>query len=88
MKKILAIPAGGMGSRLNSNLPKIFTPVHNGKSTFDLVINNLSSEIDLVILLLSEAGYKIYLDLYNDTLDSKVSIIIQKSAKECLMQSI
>jgi hypothetical protein len=79
MKKILAIPAGGKGSRLNSKLPKIFTPVYKGKSTFDLVISNLSNEIDLVVLLLSEAGHKIYLDLYKNSLDSKVITIIQKS---------
>ena len=80
MKKILAIPAGGKGSRLNSKLPKIFTPVYKGKSTFDLVMNNLTPEIDLVVLLLSDAGHKIYLDLYKDTLDFKVEVVIQKSA--------
>jgi hypothetical protein len=80
MKNILAIPAAGKGSRLNSKLPKIFTPVYMGKSTFDIVINNLSSEIDLVVLLLSEEGKMIYLDLYKNSLDSRVKIIIQKSS--------
>lgn len=63
MKQILAIPAAGKGSRLQSMLPKLFTPVSGSKTVFDFILESLNSEIDLVLLLLSPEG-KAYYDAH------------------------
>jgi len=38
MKKVIVIPAAGKGSRLDSDLPKIFTAIYQSKSIFDLIV--------------------------------------------------
>ena len=63
MKKVIVIPAAGKGSRLHSDLPKIFTAVYKSKSIFDLIVEQGTSHVDEMILLLSPAG-KEYFDLH------------------------
>jgi len=63
MKKIIVIPAAGKGSRLHSDLPKIFTSVYQEKSIFDLIVEQGTSHADEMILLLSPSG-KDYFETY------------------------
>ena len=80
MKQILAIPAAGKGSRLNSQVPKIFTPVSGSKTVFDFILESLNAEIDLVLLLLSPEG-KAYFDKHVAAYaPSNIELLIQSEA--------
>ena len=80
MKKVIVIPAAGKGSRLNSDLPKIFTAIYQSKSIFDLIIEQGTSHVDEMILLLSPAG-KEYFDLHMaPSAPKNVHVWVQKSA--------
>jgi bifunctional N-acetylglucosamine-1-phosphate-uridyltransferase/glucosamine-1-phosphate-acetyltransferase GlmU-like protein len=80
MKQILAIPAAGKGSRLNADIPKIFTPIWEGKTVFDFIVESLSPAIDQVILLLSPEG-KIYFEKhFADKAPRNIEVLIQASA--------
>jgi bifunctional N-acetylglucosamine-1-phosphate-uridyltransferase/glucosamine-1-phosphate-acetyltransferase GlmU-like protein len=67
MKRIIIIPAAGKGSRLESNLPKLFTPIFNNNSVYDILITDDTSYVDEFILLLSPEG----LNYFNTYLKSK-----------------
>jgi bifunctional UDP-N-acetylglucosamine pyrophosphorylase/glucosamine-1-phosphate N-acetyltransferase len=67
MKRIIVIPAAGKGSRLGSNLPKLFTPILNNTSVYDILTAEDISYVDEFILLLSPEG----LEYYNEHLRSK-----------------
>lgn len=80
MKKVIVIPAAGKGSRLNSDLPKIFTAIYQSKSIFDFIIEQGTSHVDEMILLLSPTG-KEYFDLHvAPTAPKNVDVWVQKSA--------
>lgn len=80
MKKVIVIPAAGKGSRLHSDLPKIFTAVYQSKSIFDLIVEQGTSHVDEMILLLSPTG-KEYFDRYvAPTTPKNVHVWVQKSA--------
>ena len=67
MKKIIVIPAAGKGSRLESNLPKLFTPIINNTSIYDILTDEDICYVDEFILLLSPEG----LEYYNSNLKTK-----------------
>jgi len=80
MKQILAIPAAGKGSRLASNVPKLFTPISGSKTVFDFIIESLNPEIDLVLLLLSREG-KSHFDMHvADKAPQNIQVLIQEEA--------
>ena len=80
MKQILAIPAAGKGSRLHSNVPKLFTTVSGTKTVFDFILESLNPEIDLVLLLLSPEG-KVYFDTHVAAqAPAQVQVLIQSEA--------
>ncbi len=80
MKQILAIPAAGKGSRLNSNVPKLFTIVTGTKTVFDFILESLNPEIDFVLLLLSPEG-KAYFDAHvAEQAPAQVKVLIQHEA--------
>lgn len=80
MKQILAIPAAGRGSRLNLDIPKIFTPIWKGKTVFDFITESLSPEIDQILLLLSPEG-KTYFDSHIKGQAPKlIQVLVQESA--------
>ncbi len=80
MKQILAIPAAGKGSRLNSNVPKLFTIVTGTKTVFDFILESLNPEIDFVLLLLSPEG-KAYFDAHVAAqAPAQVQVLIQHEA--------
>lgn len=53
---VLIIPAAGSGSRLKSEIPKIFTPVYKDKTIFELIIHQATDLIDTIQLVLSPDG--------------------------------
>lgn len=80
MKKVIVIPAAGKGSRLHSDLPKIFTAVYQSKSIFDLIVEQGTSHVDEMILLLSPAG-KEYFDLHiASSAPKNIHVWVQESA--------
>jgi bifunctional UDP-N-acetylglucosamine pyrophosphorylase/glucosamine-1-phosphate N-acetyltransferase len=80
MKNILAIPAAGKGSRLKLDIPKIFTPIWEGKTVFDFITESLSPQIDQILLLLSPSG-KEYFDVnIRPTAPQHIEVLIQESA--------
>lgn len=78
MKKIIAIPAAGRGSRLGSELPKIFTPIYNGLSIYDYLLLNGLSHLDELVLLLSPSGAEFFNKKYKDNSPNKVKLLIQE----------
>lgn len=80
MKKVIVIPAAGKGSRLNNDLPKIFTTIYKSKSIFDLIVEQGTFHVEEVILLLSPAG-KEYFDFYiASSAPKNVHVWVQESA--------
>ena len=59
MKKILIIPASGIGSRMNHNIPKQYIKLNNGLTILDYTISQLLCEdfFDLVIVTLSSNDF-------------------------------
>lgn len=53
---ILIIPAAGSGSRLKSDIPKVFTPVYKDKTIFELIIKQAAEWVDSIQLILSPDG--------------------------------
>lgn len=55
MKRILVIPASGVGSRMNQDIPKQYIKLDNGLSILDTTISRLLSEpfFDLVVVALN-----------------------------------
>jgi bifunctional N-acetylglucosamine-1-phosphate-uridyltransferase/glucosamine-1-phosphate-acetyltransferase GlmU-like protein len=80
MKQILAIPAAGKGSRLNTAIPKIFTPIWEGKSVFDFIVESLSPSIDQVLLLLSPEGMVYFENHVAAHAPKNIEVLIQASA--------
>ncbi len=80
MKHILAIPAAGKGSRLGAEVPKIFTPIWDGKTVFDFIIGSLSQEIDQIILLLSPEGKSYFEAHMKAQAPQHVTVLIQEEA--------
>lgn len=80
MKQILAIPAAGKGSRLNTDIPKIFTPIWEGKTVFDFILESLSPSIDQVLLLLSPEGKAYFENHVAAHAPKNIEVLIQASA--------
>jgi CTP:molybdopterin cytidylyltransferase MocA len=80
MKQILAIPAAGKGSRLNSDLPKIFTPIWEEKTVFDFIVESLSPAIDQVLLLLSPEGKQYFEKHVAINAPNNIVVLDQESA--------
>ena len=80
MKQILAIPAAGTGSRLNSDLPKIFTPIWEEKTVFDFIVESLSPTIDQVLLLLSPEGKEYFEKHIAAQAPKNIEVLVQASA--------
>jgi len=80
MKQILAIPAAGKGSRLKLEIPKIFTPIWEGKTVFDFMMESLSPEIDHILLLLSPEGKAFYESNIQHHAPANVEVLVQEEA--------
>ena len=59
-KSHLILPAAGTGSRLKSDLPKLFTELHNHHSLFDLILLQATGQFDSMVLILSPEGAHYY----------------------------
>lgn len=80
MKKVIVIPAAGKGSRLNSDLPKIFTAIYQSKSIFDLIVEQGTSHVDEMILLLSPKGKDYFESHIAANAPKNVHVWVQESA--------
>lgn len=77
MKKILAIPAAGKGSRLGKDgVPKIFSELAKGVSIIDAIFEEGFTHLDEVILLLSPSG-KDFFQHHPLANEPKIKVIIQ-----------
>lgn len=73
---ILIIPAAGSGSRLNSTVPKIFTPVYKDKTIFELIINQAADLMDSIQLVLSPEGVN-YMKNQSIQAPKNLNIVVQ-----------
>jgi len=80
MKKVIVIPAAGKGSRLQSDLPKLFTAVYQSKSIFDLIMEQGTSHVDEIILLLSPSGKEYFESNIAANAPKNVHVWVQESA--------
>tara|TARA_R100001143_G_C3360967_1_gene135584 strand:- start:1486 stop:2241 length:756 start_codon:yes stop_codon:yes gene_type:complete len=74
---ILIIPAAGSGSRLKSEIPKIFTPIDSNKTIFELIIKQAVDLVDTIQLILSPDGVN-YMKKESIQLPKNLNIVIQK----------
>lgn len=73
---ILIIPAAGSGSRLKSEIPKIFMPVCNDKTIFELIIHQATDLVDSIQLILSPEGVR-YMKKQSIQTPKNLNVVVQ-----------
>lgn len=73
---ILIIPAAGSGSRLESEIPKIFTPVYKDKTIFELIIHQAIDLVDTIQLVLSPEGVN-YMEKQSIQAPKNLNVVVQ-----------
>lgn len=74
---ILIIPAAGSGSRLKSDIPKIFTPIYNGNTIYEFIIKQAVDLMETVHLVLSPEGID-YLKKKSIQTPKNLNIVVQQ----------
>lgn len=74
---VLIVPAAGSGSRLKSEIPKIFTPIYKDKTIFDFIINEAIDLVEAIQLVLSPDGLN-YMKKQSIQVPKNLNIVIQK----------
>jgi bifunctional N-acetylglucosamine-1-phosphate-uridyltransferase/glucosamine-1-phosphate-acetyltransferase GlmU-like protein len=77
--KIILVPAAGMGSRLRSPIPKIFTPIFNKKCIMEQIIIPSTEYVDWVILLLNNEGLQYFNSFFLHLVPKNLLVCVQES---------
>jgi len=77
MGRVLIIPAAGLGSRLQSDVPKVLFPV-NGRPMIDYLIDLYEPFVDRIVLVINPSHSAI-IEAYCEMYDHPIDIAIQVS---------